>query len=237
MIGISSKNCRVGDLWLESLLKEKFKLIEINHRWTSIAFNDKAIKRIKDTLKKHSAIATIHSGTSDLLHKNRIIDQQQRLLLKAEIIFANKIKAKVVSFHLPKYLDHKKDKNKINNFLKEILSFAKKYKIPLLIENDSNGPWTTAEDFLPYLKKYKSLKFLIDIGHLNRSTKAGLVSSEKDFIEKMKPYVRYVHAQSNKGINDDHIALGDGNIKKEIVLPLLKKLKIKYWVAETNLMK
>lgn len=235
MIGISSKNCQVGNLWLESLLKKGFKLVEINHRWTCLGSHK--IQPIKNTLKKYSAIATIHSGVTDLLHPKKIIDQQQKLLLKSEIIFANKIKAKTLSFHFPKYLDHKKDKNKIHKFFKEILSFAKKYKIPLLIENDSNGPWTTAEDFLPYLKKYKSLKFLIDIGHLNRSTKAGLVSSEKDFIEKIKPYIRYVHAQSNKGINDDHIALGDGNIKKEIVLPLLKKLKIKYWIAETNLMK
>ncbi|MBW2977879.1 sugar phosphate isomerase/epimerase [Candidatus Woesearchaeota archaeon] len=237
MVGISSKNCQTKGQWLESLLKKGFKLVEINHRWTSLPFDDQSIKRKKDILKKYSAIVTIHSGTSDLLHKNRLIYQQQRLLLKAEIIFANKIKAKTVSFHFPKYLDHKKDKNMIHKFLKEILSFAKKYKIPLLIENDSNGPWTTAEDFLPYLKKYKSLKFLLDIGHLNRSTKAGLVSSEKEFIEKMKPYIRYVHVHSNKGIYDDHIALGDGNIKKEIILPLLKKLKIKYWIVETDLMK
>jgi sugar phosphate isomerase/epimerase len=53
----------------------------------------------------------------------------------------------------------------------------------------------------------------------------------------MKPYIRYIHVHSNKGIYDDHIALGDGNIKKETVLLLLKKLKIKYWVVETDLMK
>lgn len=237
MIGISSKSSETGDHWVESLIKRGFKLIEINHRSTYIGFGDKRIKEVKEKIKRYNLKFTIHSGVSDLLHKDKMINTYQLLLLKTEIKYASKLKIKYVSFHLPKYLNHKKDKKKIEKFFSEILKFAKKYKIKLSLENDSNGPWSKPEDFLPYFKKYKSLNHLFDIGHLNRAVHAKLVKSEKDYIKMLAPYIDYVHLHGNHGIEDEHISIDSGNLKLDILLPAIKKIKPKILIIETDHMK
>lgn len=237
MIGISSKNAEVGDFWIESLIKRGFRLIEINHRTLHINFSDKKIKKRKEKIRKYNLIFTIHSGVSDLLHKDKMINTYQLLLLKTEIKYASNLGIKHITFHLPKYLDHKKDKKKIKNFFSEILRFAKKYKVKLSLENDSNGPWSKPEDFLPYFKKYKSLNHLLDIGHLNRAIHAKLVKSEKDYIDKLGRYVNYVHLHGNHGIIDEHIGIGSGNLKLNILLPAIKKLKPDILIIETIDMK
>lgn len=232
MIGISSKNSETGDYWLESLIKRGFKLIEINHRSTFIGFGDKDIKWIKEQKKRYNLKFTIHSGVTDLLHKDDLINRYQFLMLKSEIKLASQVGIKHISFHLPKYLDHKRDKKKIKIFFSEILKFAKRYKIKLSIENDSNGPWSKPEDFLPYFKKYRSLNHLLDIGHLNRAIHSKLVKSNEDYINQLGRYINYVHLQGNKGTKDEHISIE--HLKLDFILPAIRNLKPEVWIIETN---
>jgi len=237
MIGISSKNAEIGSHWLESLIKKGFRLIELNHRIIEIHFSDKEIRKLREKFKKYNLKVTIHSGVTDLLHKDEIICTYQLNLLKAEIKYAPKLKIKHVTFHLPEYLSHKKDKKKIEKFFSEILKFAKKYKVKLSIENDPDGPWSKPKDFLPYLKKYKSLNHLLDIGHLNKAIHSKLVKSEEDYINQLGKYINYVHLQGNHWIEDEHIGIGSGNLKLNFLLPAIKKLKPEILIIETKNMK
>ena len=96
--------------------------------------------------------------------------------MKSEIKFASRLDIKDIVFHLPHYLDHKKDKKKIDEFFSDILSFAKKHSVFLYLENDCYGAWASPDDLLPYFEKYPYLRNLLDIGHLNRAMHAGFVN-------------------------------------------------------------
>ena len=109
MIGASSKNAKLQDKWIEEVAEPGFKLIELNHRATPFYFYDKLIKEVKHRIRKNKVKVTIHSGVTDLLHKDKIINTAQINILKSEIKYASIMSIKHVTFHLPKYLDHKKD--------------------------------------------------------------------------------------------------------------------------------
>ena len=116
MLGISSKNADRTSHWLDHMIDGGFKLIEINHRLNDIKFSDVHIKRTKEKIRKNRLKITIHSGVTDLMHKDKMIRDYQHLLLKSEIKYASQIGVKHIVFHLPKHLDPKKDRRKIEAY-------------------------------------------------------------------------------------------------------------------------
>ncbi|MBU1199271.1 MAG: sugar phosphate isomerase/epimerase [Nanoarchaeota archaeon] len=233
MIGISSKNAFSAEFWWNTLIDKGFKLLELNHRVTPISFNPEHITGMKEIIKNNDLTITIHSGVTDILHPDEITAEYQLLLLKAEIKYASDIGMNHVIFHMSSYLDHEKDKDRIHEFLSEVIEFARIHDVKLFLENDSKGAWVNPDDLLPYFEKYKNLKHLLDIGHLNRALHSGFVKSEKDYFDKLGKHICYVHIHGNKGIIDEHTSVDKGNLKLDFLLPEIKKLN-PIVIIETN---
>ncbi len=237
MIGISSKNAERTSHWLDHMIDSGFKLIEINHRMNDIKFDDLHIEITKNKIKKNKLKITMHSGVTDLINKDKMIRDYQDLLIRSEIKYASKVGINHIVFHLPKYLDPKRDKKKIESYLSRLLSYAGRKGVRLFLENDSYGPWAFPENTLPLFKRFKLLSHNLDIGHLHLSVMKGLIDSEESYIDILKDHIGYVHIHGNHGIWDEHIGIGSGNMRLDIVLPLLKKIKPEIIIVETYNMK
>lgn len=231
MLGVSSKIG--GKFWLKTIPRMGFKLIELNHRFTTIRFSGKKIQGINEQRRNSNVRLTIHSRVTDLLHKDELINNYQLLMLKSEIKYAPVLGVKDIVFHLPKYLDPAWDGEKINSLLSELIGFAGEHGVQLYLENDPRGPWGHINNLLLLFKNFKSLKHNLDIGHLNVLINSGIVKSEKEYFNKLGGYINYVHLHGNNGLTDEHKALGSGNVKMDTVIPLIKKVNPEFMIIET----
>ena len=233
MIGISTKSIKIGRFWLESLVENGFKVIELNNRTIEIKFGNEDIKKLNEKKEKYNLEFTIHSEVTDLLHPDKLVSDHQLGILKSEIKYGPRFGVKNIVFHLPDYLDFEKDKKRIEKLFSEILEFAEKYNVQLSLENDSKGVWAKPDNLLYFFEKFDELKHNLDIGHLHKAVYHKLVSSEDDYVKKLGKYVNYIHVDDNHGLDDEHLGLGSGTIDIDFVVSVIKKLNPEVIIAES----
>ena len=75
-------------------------------------------------------------------------------------------------------------------------------------------------DMLVLFDRLKDLNvgFCLDCGHLSAFGNSGL----KVWLESLGPYIRQLHLHDNHGNNDEHLAMGLGNIDFELLFNYLK---------------
>ncbi len=230
MIGLSTTCVESCIDWLDFLLKKNIKVIELSHGFTPIYFAQKDLDKITDAINKGVDIS-LHSGTTYLLNSDKEIAKQQLLLLKSEIKFASKVGIKNIVFHL--HSDLKADNKKIQVFLKSIIAFANKNKVTLCLENGSSGPWSISENLIKLFKKFKSMRHIIDVGHLNVAAN-GDINKFSKYLKKLKPYTEYFHIHDNNGIRDEHNEIGKGNIDFGVVFKYYSKNKYRFIIEARN---
>jgi len=100
--------------------------------------------------------------------------------------------------------------------LKEIVGFARKYRIEIGLENSwKESLVITPSEILKMVKLVPGLKIVLDVGHANA---AGLDPIKYFEFEKVRKYLSAVHVHDNKGNLDEHLPIEKGNIKfKEFV--------------------
>lgn len=77
-------------------------------------------------------------------------------------------------------------------------------------------PW----EFLEVLKlNSPSLKFCFDTGHGN------MTKNSLDLIDTLAPWLNYVHLADNRGVDDDHLAYGEGTVAWDAIFARLRALK------------
>ncbi len=233
MIGVSTKSMKIGRFWLESLVDDGFKLIELNNRTIQIKFGESDIEKLNKSKEKYGLTYTIHSEVTDLLHPDNLVNDHQIGILKSEIKYGARFGVKNIVFHLPDYLEFEKDKNRIDKLFSELLEFGEKYDVHLSFENDSKGPWANPDNLLYFFEKFDKLKHNLDIGHLHKAVYHKLVISEEDYVEKLGKYVNYMHIDDNNGKDDEHLGLGSGTINIDFVVSAIKKINPEYIVAES----
>ncbi|MBI5092612.1 MAG: sugar phosphate isomerase/epimerase [Candidatus Hydrogenedentes bacterium] len=64
-----------------------------------------------------------------------------------------------------------------------------------------------------------SLKFCFDTGHGNMTRNTG------ELLESLAPWLNYVHMADNRGVDDDHLAYGQGTVAWEDVFARLRSMK------------
>ncbi len=100
----------------------------------------------------------------------------------------------------------------LKRFLEEfdiIYKTAKEYGIELLMENvwDNDG-WF----FEKIGKTYPELNYCFDIGHAEVYMKG---IEKEEFIKKFSEKIKHLHVHDNKGSEDDHYHIGEGDINLE----------------------
>lgn len=145
---------------------------------------------------------------------------------KKEMISAlrvlNKLGAKKATFHAPdvKISNYELSKKRNTELIKELLTESKKLGITLMMEN-APGTHEGPEE-LRLLKhifnRFKTLKVHIDVGHTNTVAKSRFYTMYRKYGRR----VEHLHFSDNHGSEDEHLALGEGNINWERVVKFLK---------------
>lgn len=187
-------------------------------------FKKNNIKKYKNILAKKKL--KIKSIQSTFYPYNEILSDKnlKKYLLKL-FQFAKDLNVKNISLGTTPYRKcNSKNLEKINfKFFKQILIFAKKYKIYVSVEPVSNKYGnkflTTHEEVLSLLKKFKNpyLKILFDFGNFYENS---TLKELKIFFKKNIKKINHVHL-SNKKITTFNLSYIKKNLK------LLRKLNYK----------
>lgn len=116
------------------------------------------------------------------------------------------------------------DENKIKaniQFLNQVNKFCKSKGITLMLENYIK-PFDSPKVFTRILKEVPDLKIHLDVGHCNINQEENLTEA---FFKKFGNKIVHLHLSDNRGIEDDHLPLGCGNIEWEEIIKIIKKFE------------
>lgn len=141
-------------------------------------------------------------------------------------------------------VDRKTEKMHMDVFcksLKEITDYAKKYNIKVMIENTEASQGKGLKNMEYVLKKVPDVGAHIDFGHSNITD--DFIDVAK-FVLKYSKRLEHIHIHDNHGFEDEHMALGEGNLRVDHIARLLKKIKYDktitleiFWSSEKNIIK
>ncbi len=170
---------------------------------------------------------SLHAPFSDIniASLNNGIRNESLRQIKKSIDLADYLSADTVTLHSgrisPLSMRFREKAWELNiNGLKTLANYAKKKNVNLCLENSSNyyGLFCCSIDEVKeVLKSVENLYFTLDTGHANTCSN---VFEFLEFLEKTKN----IHLHDNNGKNDEHLAIGHGNIDFK---SFFKKLKMK----------
>jgi sugar phosphate isomerase/epimerase len=107
--------------------------------------------------------------------------------------------------------------------LEKIYAEALRMGMRLCIENlfPSVGPFVEPDDFAPILAAFPQMKLVLDTGHANIGDPAG--RRVLDFIDRFGDRLGHLHVSDNNGRKDEHLPVGQGNIRFKAVVRALRQ--------------
>lgn len=102
-----------------------------------------------------------------------------------------------------------------------LAGYAKPHGIEIMVEN---APYETFRKpaMMARLLAAAPVKFHLDMGHANVNVKR---NSTEEFLRLLGKKLIHVHAHDNKGKEDQHLPIGEGNINWKSVVSALKKIR------------
>jgi sugar phosphate isomerase/epimerase len=144
-----------------------------------------------------------------------------------EIRTAKKVGIELMNFHANLNGMFYGEKRKILlrnliNSLREIVSYARKSKVQIMLENVplSNGIHNV-DEFKYIIDNVASLFVHLDIAHAFTS---GGMESVTDYITTFRHKIIHIHWHDNHGKRDEHLPVGEGLIEHEKVVKALKDI-------------
>lgn len=184
------------------------------------------IEEVTNIIKNNDFKVTVHAPFYDL--NLGAYDKKIRKLSEDRVLWAlykaKELNARAVIVH-PGYgtnslgLNFDKWLERAKESISIITNKAIELQLQLAFENVfDNSP----NELLKLLKEFNSdnIGICFDIGHFNLFSTVGIKSWLESFGEK----IIEIHLHDNHGISDDHIAIGDGNIKFEPIIEWYKKV-------------
>ncbi|MDI9586944.1 MAG: sugar phosphate isomerase/epimerase family protein [Acidobacteriota bacterium] len=86
--------------------------------------------------------------------------------------------------------------------------------------HDSHELFSTPAEFLELFRQVESpcLRFLLDFGHSHMN------GNTEKMLRELSPWMANTHLADNRGVDDDHLAFGQGTLPWEAVLALCREL-------------
>jgi sugar phosphate isomerase/epimerase len=223
--------------FLEFLRNNGLDVIEFRCEWPffdpeEILHQKSFIKKLKDLLQTLEMTPLVHgsyidvnlASMSNLLRRSAV----KRIIKCVEVAYL--LDAEYVTLHLgylhgdylPKRLDIARRLAKES--LISILNVAREHQVKICIENKEKkrtrhlmtNPFEIMK-FISSLNEYRELLFVtFDVGHANTWN-----CDLKTFFDVIKDKVRVVHLHDNHGSEDEHLAIGDGLIDFETLIPYI----------------
>jgi sugar phosphate isomerase/epimerase len=148
-------------------------------------------------------------------------------MLKTEVLACGYIGCKELIVHLKQ---HKLTAVEVKS-LSDLLKFAKKNKVEILYEPNSNFD---GRNYLYNLKKVPPLNANLDLCHLAMALENKTLGMDlREFLKKVRDRVVYVHASGYDGVTD-HIGLRKGKLDWIDVLDQLNMSKIRKIIIELH---
>jgi len=170
-------------------------------------------------------------------------------IAKNAIELCRKLDSELYSLHSGLVADVNFDDNPISEIISEkkatentinslniICDYASRYNVKIAIENLWGlSPLKNQNDFLNFLKEanQKNLGLLIDLGHLNISSKHNGFD-KKSFIKKLQKHALEIHVHENDGTKDTHQKITNKNILADFDKDIIKKIAVTLEVQRLN---
>ena len=214
-LGVSSKPFSS----LRQLSSSHVRVIELNTGMSQLLFSD--IKKVKPLLKGFDI--SVHSKVTMLFED----DDAGLETLRSEVRLCTKLGAKELVFHTKHEKLNKDEADK----MRDIIEFARLKGVDMLYESNGIIIADVALDFLSRIP----CGYVLDMGHLNNGVGRGMLGMKlDDFLNRIRGRVVYIHANSNNGRKDQHIALRDGTLDWKHVLSELDMGSIRRIISETR---
>ncbi|MEQ8221253.1 MAG: sugar phosphate isomerase/epimerase family protein [Candidatus Eremiobacterota bacterium] len=121
------------------------------------------------------------------------------------------------SYNAPQMSDEDKIKENIE-FFRQINELCKTVNMTLMVENFMK-PFDSPAVFERICSEIPDIKVHLDVGHSNICQEKNLA---KAFFSKLSDKIVHLHFSDNKGIHDDHLPLGCGNIDWKNIIKIIK---------------
>ncbi len=223
-------------MYLSSLAYPNTEIIEFINRAHELGFNgveiivegfsENEIENAKEVIEELDLRVSLHAPFSDIniASLNSGIRNESLRQIKRSIDLADYLSADSVTLHSgrisPLSMRFKEKAWELNiNSLRILARYAKKRDIKLCLENSSNyyGLFCCRIDEVrEVLESVENLHFTLDVGHANTC------NSVFEFLEFIERTIN-IHLHDNNGKNDEHLAVGEGNIDFEKFFRELRK--------------
>jgi sugar phosphate isomerase/epimerase len=184
------------------------------------------IQKVRQLIRKYNLGIVGHMGDWRFPKDTGYVEI--RKAIKAEMLKAiyvlSKLGAKKVTIHAFKIMESSflVGEQMSNDLTRELLTYARKQKVDLMIENTSST--IVSKDnrliFERTLEKNPGVKVHIDIGHLNIGKNMAYLDK---YLKKYKGRIAHIHVSDNKGKYDEHLQIGLGNISWKKIVKTLKE--------------
>ncbi|WP_297437100.1 sugar phosphate isomerase/epimerase [Thermococcus sp.] len=226
MLGLSTT--ALGDepleRWLEEVSSAGFKFVEWINEWPRYMDAGSA-RALAEEIRSFGLDLSIHAPFSDLNvgSFNERIRRASMGLLRETLELAVDIDAIAVTVHpghcSPLSRRYREEYMEIHrSSLRTLDEWREELGVKLGVENMPYFPILDAQtpERLSELLEGTGLGVTFDVGHLNTST-----GEFKRFLELLGNRVVHLHLHDNHGITDEHLALGEGTVPWDEVLPRL----------------
>jgi len=182
----------------------------------------KQLKGFKGPISMHGVYEDLYPASRD----PKIVEVTEKRF-KGSLDIAKKVGAEAVIFH-PNYNPLVRTaayrKEWIQHSIKFWKGFLKNLKgnMTILLENLWEDEPSILKEVIDGVSS-KKLKLCLDTGHVNTSSKVPMVK----WLELLGKRIGYVHLSDNNGWEDQHLPLGEGNIKWEEFFEIMKNMGLK----------
>jgi len=187
-----------------------------------LAWYVKHLKGFKGPISMHGVYEDLYPASRD----PNIVEVAEKRF-KGSVDIAKKVGAESVIFH-PNYNPLVRTAAYRKNWISHSVNFwggflkNVKGKMTIYLENLWEDEPSLLKEVIDGVGSDK-LKICFDTGHANTSSKVPILQ----WFEVLKDRIGYIHLSDNNGWEDQHLALGEGNIKWEEFFGKMKELKLK----------
>ncbi len=236
---IAASTLHMLDKPLEDILNQLVELsvnkIEVadsgNH-----ALNPRRVERLQEIASSYEIQYSVHAPYADtnLAADDDLIREWVLKRIRASIRFASELNAECLVIH-PGWTTATERFSRGRSWelnlrsLYWLMRYAGDYGVNCLLENVPNPtPYllVSVDDFLLFEQEMNPpINYVLDVAH------AHLQDEVFQFIEKFGPKIKHVHVSDNWGETDQHLPLGEGNIKWGKVIDALSDAGFDGWIV------
>ena len=220
---------------LPNLIKLSVKNVEIADSGHH-SLNPKRVSRLQEISSSYDIRFSIHAPYADtnLSADDDLIREWILKRIRATIRFADELNAKAVVIHpgwttaTDRFMKGRAWELNLRS-VNWLLRYAEEYGVPLLIENvPEPTPYLLirVEDFELFFEELDFwIGMVLDIGHSN------LINQTTDFLSMFNERIKHIHISDNNGAEDQHLAIGKGEINWETSFEAVNKSGFSNWVV------